>query len=137
MGNHRPNRRMSMMSARSVMSTRSIMSSRSIMSGRSNQLLTKKSSVRKLERMISRRSIRLLTDPHAMMEDDDSVYRRDLSNRQKTGQRLDKKEFQWLQILIKKSRKEELDKDEIDELEIMRSQRNETDVYFVNTKKLI
>ncbi len=71
------------------------------------------------------------------VDDEDSVYRRDLLGRQMAGKRLDKKEFEWLQILTKKSRNEELSDDELDELEIMRNQRNETEVNFVNTKKLL
>jgi len=125
-----------------------MMSQRSMMSGRSSllltsqqrsssRLLTNQRSVRKLERMISRRSNRLLTDPQSMMDDDDSVYRRELLERQKAGKRLDKNEFCWLHILMKKSRNEKLDKDDLDELENMRSHRNETDVYHINTKKLI
>ena len=71
------------------------------------------------------------------LDEEDSVYRRDLLGRQMAGKRLDKKEFEWLQILMKKSRNEELDYDELDDLEIMRNQRNETEVDFVNTKKLL
>ena len=70
-------------------------------------------------------------------DDDDDVYRHDLVGRQMAGKRLDKKEFQWLQILMKKSRNEELDEHDLDELKIMRNQRNEKEVDFVNTKKLL
>merc|ERR1712161_146724 len=75
-----------------------------------------------------------------MAEDEDSVYRRDLLERQKAGNRLSKIEFQWLQILMKKYRNEELLEDDFDELRMMRNQRNETgspEVEFVNTKRLL
>ncbi|VEU40798.1 unnamed protein product [Pseudo-nitzschia multistriata] len=70
-------------------------------------------------------------------EDDDSLYRRELLSKQRGGQRLDKKEFQWLQILMKKSRHEELNEKDIEELEIMRNQRNEIEIDIVNTKQLL
>merc|ERR1712238_460569 len=75
-----------------------------------------------------------------MAEDEDSVYRRDLLERQKAGNRLSKIEFQWLQIQMKKYRNEELLEDDFDELRMMRNQRNETgspEVEFVNTKRLL
>jgi len=83
------------------------------------------------------------TDNHSVgkierwIDDDDSLYRQELLARQKAGKRLDKKEFQWLQILVKKAQKKELDEDDLLELEIMRNQKNEIEVDFVNTKKLL
>jgi hypothetical protein len=71
------------------------------------------------------------------IDDNDSLYRQELLARQKAGKRLDKKEFQWLQILMKKAQKRELDEDDLLELEIMRNQKNEIEVDFVNTKKLL
>jgi len=81
-----------------------------------------------------------ITVEMSMAEEEDSVYRRDLLERQKAGSRLSKMEFQWLQILMKKYRNEELLEDDFDELRMMRNQRNETgspEVEFVNTKRLL
>jgi hypothetical protein len=95
------------------------------------------------EHSINGRSIGPPTDHHPVgkiersIDDEDSIYRQELLGRQKAGKRLDKKEFQWLQILMKKAQDEELDEDDLHELEIMRNQRNETEVDFVNTKKLL
>ena len=74
------------------------------------------------------------------VDDEDSVCRRNLLERQMAGKRLNKKEFQWLQILIKKSRNEELFENDVVELEIMRNQKKESrspEKEFVNTKVLL
>jgi len=105
--------------------------------------LASRRSQRKFERMASKRSIRQQKEHNSnnlkeqSIDDDDSIYKRELLGRQRAGQRLDKKEFQWLQILMKKGRNEELCEEDLNELEIMRNQRNETEVDFVNTKKLL
>mmetsp|Transcript_21957 Transcript_21957/g.61036 ORF Transcript_21957/g.61036 Transcript_21957/m.61036 type:complete len:3067 (+) Transcript_21957:267-9467(+) len=73
-------------------------------------------------------------------DEDDSIYRQELLGKQRLGQRLSKKEFLWLKILTKKSLKEELSENDLNELEIMRSQRNqrnEIEDEIVNTKQLL
>jgi hypothetical protein len=72
-------------------------------------------------------------------DDEDSIYRRKLLDRQMKGQRLDKQEFIWLEILKKKKRKEELLEDELDELDVMRRQRKEAniEVEVKQTRKLL
>ncbi|KAL3924597.1 MAG: hypothetical protein SGILL_000950 [Bacillariaceae sp.] len=71
--------------------------------------------------------------------DDESVYRRELLDRQMKGQRLDKQEFVWLEILKKKKREEILLEDELDELDVMRRHKKETivEVEVKQTRKLL
>ncbi|KAL3919883.1 MAG: hypothetical protein SGILL_003530 [Bacillariaceae sp.] len=68
-------------------------------------------------------------------DDEDSVYRRELLDRQMKGQRLDKQEFVWLEILKKKKREEELLEDELDELDVMRQRNKEANVEVVAVKQ--
>jgi hypothetical protein len=69
--------------------------------------------------------------------DDDSVYRRTLLDRQMKGQRLDKQEFLWLELLQKAKRGEGMLEDERDELDVMRKQRKEATVEVEQTRKLL
>jgi hypothetical protein len=55
------------------------------------------------------------------------------------GQRLDKQEFLWLELLLKSKRGGDLLEDELDELEVMRRQRKEVtiEVEVEQTRKLL
>lgn len=92
---------------------------------------------RRQQLTVSRTGVHGLVVDEATEEEEDSVYRQALLDRQMKGQRLDKQEFQWLEILQKRKRNEELLEDELDELEILRRQRKENTEEVQHTRKLL